>query len=168
MVGALDTHKKGVYINLVNAWFLLLKDDFSVFLYSFNIKMLGTSATWKFKFLILATSHASIPLCLYLVFLLNQGNDCLPRNDLAPPVGVELGVLAISEVDVELLFGPRVEAEVSLVGEVVRVEKELDEARLRDERLRLLGLTAEEPRLFSVAHFRLRVTVHDLQVEKAR
>lgn len=57
---------------------------------------------------------------------------------------------------------PWIEAEVSLVGEVVGVKDDFDEVGLRDEGLWLLNFTAEQARLLAVGHIRLCIAVHDL------
>jgi len=77
-------------------------------------------------------------------------------------------VLSIAKVDLKLLLRARVKAEVGLVSEVVCVELHFDEARLRDERLGLLYLAAKHSWVSAVAHFSLRVAVHDLPTDKTR
>lgn len=77
-------------------------------------------------------------------------------------VGVKFRMLSVSEINVELLFGPRIEAPVSLICEVVDVKNELDETRFGYERLRLFRFTAEYAWLFTIAQFRLGVAVYDL------
>lgn len=72
-------------------------------------------------------------------------------------------MLAVSQVHLELLFCTRVETEICLVSEVVSVKQHLDEARLRDECLWLLGLAAEQTRVLPVAHIRLGIAIHDLK-----
>ena len=72
-------------------------------------------------------------------------------------------MLSISQIHLKLLFCSGIETEVCLVREVVRVEQYLDEARLRDERLWLLRLTAERTRIFTVAYVSLCVAIHDLK-----
>lgn len=51
-----------------------------------------------------------------------------------------------------------------LIREIVGVEHQLHVARLANERLRLLRLTAKHPRLPPVRHVRLRITIHNLQI----
>lgn len=85
-----------------------------------------------------------------------------PLDDLAPPVGVQLRMLPVPQVHLELLLSPGVETEVGLIGEVVRMEEHLDEARFRDEGLRLLALAAEHARVLAVANVRLSVAVYNL------
>jgi len=85
------------------------------------------------------------------------------RHDLAATIWIKLRVLAISEVYLELRFGARVEAEVRLVGEVVRVEDHPHEASLADEGLWLLGLAAVDAWILAIAHLGLRIAVYDLE-----
>ena len=87
----------------------------------------------------------------------------LPWDHFPAAVRVELRVLTISQIHLKLLFCSGIETEVCLVREVVRVEQHLDEARLRDERLWLLRLTAERTRIFTVAYVSLCVAIHDLK-----
>jgi len=84
-------------------------------------------------------------------------------HDLAATVRVELRMLAVPEIHLELLLGARVEAKVRLIGEIVRVEDHSHEARLADERLRLLGLAAIDARVLAIAHLGFRVAVYDLK-----
>ena len=81
---------------------------------------------------------------------------------LATTVGIELRMLAVTQVDLVLLLGTRVETEVGLVGEVVRVEEHANEGRFRDEGLGLLGFAAEDARFLAVVHLRFRVAVRYL------
>lgn len=89
------------------------------------------------------------------------GNN-LPLNDFSSPVRVQFWMLSVPEIYFQLLFGSRVETEVGLIGKIVRMEKHLDEARFRDERLRLFALSAEHSRIFAVANIRLGITVYYL------
>lgn len=75
-------------------------------------------------------------------------------------------MLTVAQVHLVRLLRPRVEAEVSLVGEVIRVEDELDERRFRDERLRLFDFPAEQSRFLSVGDVRPLVPVYDLEREE--
>lgn len=61
---------------------------------------------------------------------------------------------------------PGVEAEVSLVSEVVGVEDDLDKVGLRDEGLRLLDLAAEKAWLLAVGDIGLCVAVHYLSQQR--
>lgn len=76
-------------------------------------------------------------------------------------------MLAVAEVHIVLLLRPRVEAEVSLVREVVRVEEQLNKASLRDEGLRLLCLPAEQTGVFTITKLSLSVAIHDLKRKQA-
>lgn len=60
-------------------------------------------------------------------------------------------------------FSPRIEREVRLICEIVRMEEHFDEARLRNERLRLFRFTAIKSRIFPVRNVSLCVTVNDLK-----
>lgn len=77
-------------------------------------------------------------------------------------------MLAVPQINLELLLCTRVETEICLIRKVVSVKQNLDEARLRDECLRLLGLAAEKTRVFPVAHIRLGVAIHDLKQDPDR
>jgi hypothetical protein len=87
----------------------------------------------------------------------------LPLDDLPAPIRIKFRVLAVPQIHHELLLGPRVETKVSLVGEIIAMEHDLHEGRLRHESLRLLALPAEDSGLFPVRHVRLGVAVHDLE-----
>lgn len=89
-----------------------------------------------------------------------------PLDDLSTSIGVQFGVLAVTQIDHELLFGSRVETEIRLVGEVVAVEHNFDERSFRHERLRLFALATKDTRLFSIGNVRFRVAVHYLQFNK--
>ncbi len=52
-------------------------------------------------------------------------------------------MLSVSEVDLVLLFGPRVEPKVRLLREVVDGKNEADDARLRNESLGLLNFSTK-------------------------
>ena len=62
-----------------------------------------------------------------------------------------------------MLLGPRVKAEVRLVGEVVRVKEYAHHRSFGDERLWLLALAAEHAHFLSVVHLRFLVAVRDLK-----
>lgn len=73
-------------------------------------------------------------------------------------------MLAVSQVYLELLFRAGVEAEVRLIRKVIRVEYHTDETCLGNKCLRLLRLTAINPRIFPIAHFCFRVSIYDLRI----
>lgn len=84
-------------------------------------------------------------------------------HDLAATIRIKLRMLAVSQIYLKLLLGARIEAEVRLIGEIVRVEDHPHEAGLADEGLRLFGLAAVDTRVLAIAHLRLRVAVDDLK-----
>jgi hypothetical protein len=86
-------------------------------------------------------------------------------QNLPASIWVELRMLAVAEVDLELLLGSRVEAEVGLIGEVVRVEENPNDTRFRDEGLRLFRLSTEYSRVLTVAHLCFGVAVRYLDEE---
>ena len=90
----------------------------------------------------------------------------LPRNHLPAAVGVQLWVLAVPQVHFELLLSTRIEAEVRLVREVVRVEQHFDKTRFWNERLGLLRLSTEEPRIFPVTYVCLGIAINNLKLNK--
>lgn len=71
-------------------------------------------------------------------------------------------MLAVPQVNHQLLFGSGVETKVSLVREIVRVKDHFHERRLGHESLRLFTLSAEHARLLPVGDVRFRVAVHYL------
>ncbi|RZF46268.1 hypothetical protein LSTR_LSTR014195 [Laodelphax striatellus] len=75
-------------------------------------------------------------------------------------------MLSISEVDIKLLFSPRVETEVGLIGEVIDVEEQFHKTRLRNERLRLFRLAAEQSRVFSVAQLCFCIAIYYLRTNR--
>lgn len=72
-------------------------------------------------------------------------------------------MLAVPKVHHKLLFRPRIETEVRLVREIVRMKEHLNEWRLWHEGLRLLALTTKHARLLPVRYIRLRIPVHNLE-----
>ena len=98
---------------------------------------------------------------MYLVIVLNVIN--LPLYDLSPAIWIKFRMLPIPQIYYELLFGPRIETKVSLVGEIIAMEHNLHEGRLRHESLRLLTLSTKDAGLFSVRNVRFRVAIHYLQ-----
>lgn len=72
-------------------------------------------------------------------------------------------MLAVPQVDHQLLFGPGVKTKVSLVREIVGMKDHFHKGRLGHESLRLLALPAEHARLLPVGDVRFRVAVDDLQ-----
>lgn len=85
------------------------------------------------------------------------------RHDLAATVRVELGMLTISQIHLELLFGAGIEAKVRLIGKVVRVKDHSYKAGLANEGLRLFGLAAVNARVLAIAHLGLCIAVYDLK-----
>lgn len=72
-------------------------------------------------------------------------------------------MLAVTQIYLELLLGAGVETEVRLIGEVVRVEEDPDETRLRDKGLRLLRLAAKDTRILAVVDLGLGVSIDYLE-----
>lgn len=85
------------------------------------------------------------------------------RHDLAATIRIELGMLTVSEVHLELLFGTRVEAKVRLIGEIVSVKDHPYKAGLANEGLRLFGLPTVNARVLAIAHLGLCIAVYDLK-----
>lgn len=74
-------------------------------------------------------------------------------------------MLAVPQVDHQLLFGPGVKTKVSLVREIVRMKDHFHKRRLGHESLRLFALPTEHARLLPVRDIRFRVAIHYLRIK---
>jgi hypothetical protein len=81
------------------------------------------------------------------------------------PVWIQLWVLAIAKIYFKLLLCSRIEAEVGLVREIVRVELHFDKASLGDESLWLFNLTTKHSRVSAVTDLSLGVAINDLKTK---
>lgn len=72
-------------------------------------------------------------------------------------------MLAVAQIDDELLFCPRIKTEISLVREVLDVEQYFHERRFGHEYLRLFAFTTKHSWLLAVGDVRLGIAVHYLE-----
>lgn len=109
-----------------------------------------------------ANNSLSAILCSHIEVVKHTGY--LPLHDFPPSIRIQLGMLSISEIYYQLLFGSSIETKIRLVREVLHMEKHFNERGLRHKCLRLLALATIHSRFFSVGYVRFSVTVHNLKI----